>query len=127
MYLDGGEELLPGSALDNYASLEALQVGKAPSWRLPGMHRHACCWQSSASADGGRLTCLHMHMQVDGAGNLTMRFTGPPGASAGATCSAGVQWPQLDGLLLLGAGAVDPATLTVQVRGRGAAGLLHAH
>ena len=26
MYLDAGEELLPGSWLDNYASFEALQV-----------------------------------------------------------------------------------------------------
>ena len=26
MYLDTGEELLPGSSLDNYASFEALQV-----------------------------------------------------------------------------------------------------
>ena len=26
MYLDGGEELLPGSSLDNYVSFEALQV-----------------------------------------------------------------------------------------------------
>lgn len=73
------------------------------------------------SVKGRRLTCLHMHMQADGAGNLTMRFTGPPSASTGAACSAGVQWPQLDGLLLLGAGAVDPATLTVQVRGPGQA------
>jgi len=49
MYLDGGEELLPGSALDNYASLEALQVGKVSSGRPPGMHGHVWCWQSSAS------------------------------------------------------------------------------
>ena len=78
------------------------------------------CWQSGGPSMGTRMTRLRA--QVDGVGNVTMRFTGPPGASAGAGCSAGVRWPQLDGLVLLGAGAVDPASLTMQARSRCAPG-----
>ena len=45
-----------------------------------------------------------------------VRFVGPPGADAGAACLNSMQWPQLDGLLLLGAGPVNLTSLTIQVR-----------
>ena len=54
--------------------------------------------------------------QVGGRGNLTVRFVGPPGADAGAACLNSMQWPHLDGLLLLGAGPVNLTSLIIQVR-----------
>ena len=60
-------------------------------------------------------------MQGDGTykGFLSVSFNGTPGGSQGASCGSGNDswsWPVIDEISVLGVGAVNGDTITVQVR-----------
>ncbi len=49
---------------------------------------------------------------------VRLSWQGPSGAAAGSSCdsNSAVQWPALQGLVILGAPAANPASVTMQVR-----------
>ena len=49
---------------------------------------------------------------------VRLSWQGPSGAAAGGSCdgNSAVQWPALQGLVILGAPAANPASVTMQVR-----------
>ncbi len=49
-------------------------------------------------------------------GSLALFWPGTPGAGTGAGCSAGVAWPLLDNVTVLGTGPVDTTSVSITVR-----------
>ena len=49
-------------------------------------------------------------------GSLALFWPGAPGAGTGAVCSAGVAWPLLDNVTVLGTGPIDTASVAITGR-----------
>ncbi|KAK9804677.1 hypothetical protein WJX73_009282 [Symbiochloris irregularis] len=107
--------------------------GNAPAPALCGL---GC----PTSSNGSLLACGHMYLdggeEVDlgtgannyismtataaqggGSGRLDIQFQGNPLAQTNAGCSSGIDWPSISAIRILGAGAVDTSSVTVQALG----------
>lgn len=78
MYLDEGEDLELGAALDNYVTF-------------------------TAETEGG-----------GGTGHLDIQFTGNPLAGEDAGCTAGISWPSIESIRIMGVASVDTSSVTTQ-------------
>lgn len=77
-----------------------------------------CRQQSMVGAWAGKKRAPHTCSRLAGekccVWQVRLSWPGVAGGSGGS-CSSNIQWPALEGLLLLGVSGVNPVTLTMQV------------
>lgn len=53
--------------------------------------------------------------QGGGTGHLDIQFTGNPLAGEDAGCTAGISWPSIESIRIMGVASVDTSSVTTQV------------